>query len=450
MMVTKHALCHRAIRGALLAALSLVGVQVAHAAAWTHTQGQSGATIDWNSGLIWSGVQWVPTVPGVQGGPAGWTVPSAGGMPTGSATLSVPSAGNVIDVQAKVVPNKPSLGAALGNFAKKVAYPLTVASALYDLGQELGFLLSKDAEGNTVFQKADASVCTVAPCYEYLVSSILGGASSGWQPTVVRACEVAAANYTAIAGGYSARNCRAVGLTWYADIHNSSGGFVMTRSGSASTRQVAPSPAQYLPSNDQEFADAIAAKSGWPTSSAIARATAEAIEAGEPIQMQTPTITGPASVPGPTTTTQNPDGSTVQRTTNYNYNYAGNTYNYTTNITTVTTSSTGQQTTTTEQTDDPQSDCEKNPGSLGCADLDVPESEIPKTTKNVTFSPVNLGFGGGVCPADKFVSLRQMAQPVKVFDWQDTCGKLQTYVRPMLLALATFAALMIVIGAKPE
>jgi hypothetical protein len=97
-----------------------------------------------------------------------------------------------------------------------------------------------------------------------------------------------------------------------------------------------------------------------------------------------------------------------------------------------------------------QSLCEKHPDILACAkpDLDTPEGEIPKTTKDVTLTDENP-FSGGGCPADIYFAPTGL-QSFKLWDWNKACGDITTYVKPVVLLLATFSAFMILIPGKTE
>jgi len=97
-----------------------------------------------------------------------------------------------------------------------------------------------------------------------------------------------------------------------------------------------------------------------------------------------------------------------------------------------------------------QSLCEKHPDILACAkpELDTPEGEIPKTTREVTLTEENL-FSGGSCPADVYFTPHGLQQ-LKVWDWNQSCGYITAYVKPILLICCTFAAFMILIPGRTE
>lgn len=180
---------------------------------------------------------------------------------------------------------------------------------------------------------------------------------------------------------------------------------------------------------------------------------------------------GPATVPGPSTTTDTPaqNGQPAKSTTeqtDYNCVYVladvtCTDKKTTTEKVTTTDPATGAQTvkTTTStataeakpKTDTPDP-CIANPERNGCRTdtFDVPAGDIPKSSKTMTFQAENLGFAGGSCPANKTLVIG--GRSVTVVDWVENCGYITTYAKPMILAMAIFAGLMIIFGggAKVE
>lgn len=95
-----------------------------------------------------------------------------------------------------------------------------------------------------------------------------------------------------------------------------------------------------------------------------------------------------------------------------------------------------------------QSLCEKHPDILACSkpQLDTPEGQIPKATREVTIDFVD--GGDGACPADAYSNVG--GQSMLVWDWQATCTYTRNYVKPVILVGAMFMALMIVLGGTKE
>lgn len=93
--------------------------------------------------------------------------------------------------------------------------------------------------------------------------------------------------------------------------------------------------------------------------------------------------------------------------------------------------------------------CDEYPDILACQkpELDTPDDEIPKTTKDVSYLPDNL-FGGGSCPANKTMNIA--GQQMTVWDWDASCGYIQNYMRPVILVLCAFAAFVIVSGGTRQ
>lgn len=87
----------------------------------------------------------------------------------------------------------------------------------------------------------------------------------------------------------------------------------------------------WLPSSMDDIAPYMSARAP------DARAVQTLLDNGADINPGNPTITGPSSVVGPSTTTNNPDGSRTVTNTTYNFSTAGNTVTNTSNVTTSTT-----------------------------------------------------------------------------------------------------------------
>lgn len=336
----------------------------------------------------------------------------------------------VVDVVAKV---PPSAVAALIKKALPLVPVLGTGVALYDLAKELGFTprgsgsnLSLDVapSGAAFFTSAEWSQCR---------ADFLDG------------CDVRRDGYNGLGGCHPPD-----GL----------GRWIMYPIGNYSYAWAGYCPTGTepgVPATLQQLEDAIAAKSGWPSSSAVSRAVAQASNVtGDPVPVEGPhTVSGPASSAPSTSTTTNPDGSKSVTTTTNNYTYQGDTIN-TTTVTTVTNYNTSNQvtgttTTTTQPPPEKATDCEKNPESNACRtdEFDTPEGDIPKETRNVAFTPADLGFGGGTCPQNVVQTIH--GQQITVINWTSSCAYIVDYVKPLVLMLATFAALLIIfLGGKTE
>ena len=91
--------------------------------------------------------------------------------------------------------------------------------------------------------------------------------------------------------------------------------------------------------------------------------------------------------------------------------------------------------------------CEKHPDILACQkpDLDVPDGEIPKLTKQITYAEEG-GFGGGSCPSNVYANLH--GKQTMVYEWTRTCSVVSTYIRPIILLLGAMGALFILIPGR--
>lgn len=308
-------------------------------------------------------VTFVPTVP-TPSSIGGYSVSTAS---DGTVLLKQPKRMNLpggrsipLDVTGGVP--KSNVAGALGRFARKTLPVLGVGVALYELGQELGFKLD-NSSGELVVQKPSPGVvCTTAPCWQYRGNAL---SSRPWDYNPVSACQLhsslSGASYVGISGSGASVYC-----------HNSMTTFLLM------SQSAPPQVPTYTPSTIQELTDAIAAKSGWPTSSALGRATVDAIKSGESLQVQPQTVTGPATSPGPVVrTVNNTDDTTKTSTTTHHHTYAGPSVTTTTTTTTVTinniTNEVIDSSTTTEEPVIPE-DSEESES----APVDTPLGAVPK------------------------------------------------------------------------
>lgn len=312
-------------------------------------------------------------------------------------------------------------------------------------------------------EKTDPKLCTVGPCYDYkgpYVSTIydrdpetacirnLAGANVGIPPTNQFV------HTGVVSNGNGSFDCTA--------SRTGFGNFTWTLQKRAASVQVPIWQASSI-------SDAV----GLMNNSRIPNAdiVRELDAAGQAPAMQpqagTVAVTGPASIQGPTTTSVTNNSTTNSTTTNatttnnytYNNNNVTNSSSSTVTTTTTavknadgtTTTTTGPTTTTTTnpgdaqptKAEDPPTQCDKFPNSLGCAELDTPSGTIPKETKTVTFQAEDV-LGGGQCPADVMTTLSTLhGRSVKVIDWQTFCG-MALPLRALVMALASIMAFFII------
>ena len=133
----------------------------------------------------------------------------------------------------------------------------------------------------------------------------------------------------------------------------------------------------------------------------------------------------------------------TNNTSNISHNHITiNTNNITNNTTNVTTT----ESKTEEVKDDKEPDqCQKYPDTIGCKEVefDTPEGEIPRKQIDVSWSPVDLGLGGGSCPAP--VQIYENKQ----FSYQLACDNLYI-IKPMVIAIALFVGGMIIFGGRAD
>lgn len=206
-------------------------------------------------------------------------------------------------------------------------------------------------------ERADPTVCTVAPCFEYRYSA--GAAVTLWFSTKNAACVALGPAQTAVSAlDWQDRllangDCR---TAWR--NRGSSGAFTDSGFGSLETRSASPSGPVFLPSSMDDIAPYMTPRSFDP------RALPELLDKGADIPMPAPVVTGPTSIDGPVTSTTNPDGTRTDTKTTYHFQTSGDTITNTSNVTNTTTynidnsvqSTTTTTTEPTEQDDSPAVD----------------------------------------------------------------------------------------------
>lgn len=394
---------------------------------------------------------------------------SAAAKTTNTGNLKNPS-GNPVPVRATGrIPPK-AAAKAIGKALVKIAptgYLLGVGVAIYDLAKELGFTLGRNPDGSLKVEKEDPEICTVAPCFSYRAYIV---PSEGSQPS--GSINGAVANYLSWANSASPQwrwelNGPFNPTTMQQPIKatlivGSPLGEVSYNSLNIARTPADPQPATSVPSTDQEFLDAIAAKSGWPSGSDLARTLEEAAKiTGEKIEPENLTVIGPETTPGTTSTTQKPDGSTETATTTHNHTYNNN--NVTTTTTTVINNYNPTTNTTTTETRTETPPKEEEQPEYDVTDTPLPEQPKLYTPKypnglegvwaqqkaNLTSTPLanlvsrlmpSVGTSG-TCPVMNIdfnlagwadFGVRDVAPPCYVWDW----GRLIILVSALLLARA--------------
>ncbi len=91
--------------------------------------------------------------------------------------------------------------------------------------------------------------------------------------------------------------------------------------------------------------------------------------------------------------------------------------------------------------------CKLHPEILACKEIDVPDGEIPKQSRELTYREESI-FGSGSCPADRFVTIA--GQQLKVADWGRDCELIAQYYRPLFLAVGALISFFILIPARTD
>lgn len=405
--------------------LALAPVQVAHAQ-FRNAQSSSGWTIDWNGGYVQPTAQWVPAYTTSHGN-AGYGIENGSLVGKSTGRLPIGGGGAVVDVTAKVVPTSRAIGDALGRFAGRA----NLALSLGLLAAELNYILSKAPDGTTTFSE-NVTVGTYTYACQYGSSSSGQGCVDNWVASIR-------------SFGYS--TCAVTSWTWGGGTGTFNGvvydrGIVTTVSGncpnnaSPGTRTQTSTYSQAQARTYQDFADSIALKSGWPTSSALPSAVVDALKGGETIGSAVPTVSGPASVTGTTSTSTSPSG-TVTTSTVHNITYNTNNVSYNT---VTTTNNNGVVTTTTKSPDEAPDQCAKYPDSVGCSKLDTPASDTLKTKTHAVAVTAVAFASSSVCPSPLSFTLRGASYGVS---YQPLCDRL-ALLKTLFLALAGVLAAFIV------
>jgi hypothetical protein len=415
-----------------------------------------------------TGLATLPNTPTNPTNASGWTRAGNYGVTPGATGLTFNSDVSFNGPGGVKVPVSVSAAATAASVGKAVAKTVfalsqlstvwTIGNALYDLVGELALQQRNGANGHEIYSSTTKKYCYGADSNGNPNSCAAGFAQYNTQqefcladlanvrsqfPQYVWTEDFVPGPTTTVLGGP-----RSAPWGYCARRNNSPSGFAIADNLLARVS----APGEHV-LTEQELADEIAAKSGWPSSSNLAKAAKTAMEAGNGVETGKATVSGPASVQGPKETTKNADGTSTEKDTKVNCTYATDTL--TCKLVTTTTQKdaagtpTGTPTTETKEgTPMPDDACKTRPDALGCMKVGEPgEGEIPKKTVNITYTEEALGLGDGSCPAnptwtDKLGSHSLNMQPI--------CAAFTNWVKPVVLAFAALGALFIVTGWKPE
>lgn len=472
------------VRGWFVAA-ALVGLSLT-AQAGTLSKSTLGAGVSYTTGVYRYGNDGASNVPGTWR-PTTMTVPpgtaettmgnwkfgadAAGPRVYTGHDLDIPgSGGRRLPVEMSAPVTKMNAAKAIGKFAasatRNMLGPIMTGVALFDLAQDLGFIPAWNDETDALeLTKEEIIRQCQADCFEFRG---MADDSLPWTVSQAQACQQWIDKHPGY--GYYVAGMRFDKVTANCGIASTAYPQWGTSWQMIQFRSVPPYDVREThPATIEELEDAIAAQSGWPTNAT--RALAQAVkDGGQSVEYGTPTVSGPASVAGPQTVTKEPvtkpgpDGTIVTGTktgtTSTTYNNTYNTNNVTVKVTNSTTyvtnwsdgtTDTTEPTTKEEEAPKPEEEkgdeCEKHPDRAGCADLDTPEGQIPREQVSLTYAAEDR-FGGGSCPANKTMNLR--GNIITVIDWVKWCDLTATYVRPLILLLATISAFFIVATGRDQ
>jgi hypothetical protein len=380
-------------------------------------------------------------------------VQSAGSLKATAAGV-MPVAGGVGSVPVSVAGtiSKASSGALVGRALLKSLPVLGTGIALWDLANELDFRLLNPGGGVPTVEKKDPAVCSVAPCYQYRVS---GG---DYGQTYQTSQAAALSNYCTVRTGpfnsvWMPLNTYGACYVAGADLNFPCPQYGTCSAGSFpgyGSQTVSPSSPSYLASSAGELEAAIAAKASWAGSSALGRAAVQAVKLNDAVPITSPVVTGPGTTPGGTTvTTDAAANTTTTSTTTNNHTYAGDTMtttNTTTNVTVDNTTSNVINTTTISSTpvtpEAAKTDCEKNPSALGCINTGEVDNTVKLPTLDSGFSSISaVAFAdSSTCPSP--VSFSVIGQSYAI-SYQPMCDAGLSYIRPIILLLASVAAVFV-------
>lgn len=324
--------------------------------------------------------------------------------------------------------SKQAAAKAIGSFAVKMAAPIQIGMAVYELLEDLGVLHEFDPAvgANEFYLPQEGSGC-----------KITGDSPNEW-------CQVANSDsrYTGVTKWLSGPptcqyqfTCTISVGTYFQQSYSPQ--YTGAPSGSSSNVKL----------SEQELVDKIASESGWPSGSQqnIAQSFADAVNSGEPFTAGVPAVTGPSSVPGkqvsateqvkllPNTTTEAAPGysgetqsgtKTTTSNSTHNVTYNGNklTYNTVNNTNITITNNVTNQTTTNNNTQQTEDDSTReDPPEDNASDTPLPpvpklyerkypdgivgiwnaKSEQLKQTQIFQFasSMMPMNVSGGSCPS---------------------------------------------------
>ncbi|WHZ11205.1 MAG: hypothetical protein OJF60_001644 [Burkholderiaceae bacterium] len=409
---------------------------------------------------------------------AGWVVGANSGFGVSKAAnvadgMVVQGTGQVAVLPGVVVPVTATTGisaadlvaglkVAVGVGASLVGGPWGVA--LLGTGAVLDWLISSGGRVNPQtgqLERSSSDGAVQSTGFEYRSSVSVGGQFTDFASTVQGACDLVSAKWPQYVNNPALTDVNAsggIGRCYFSGIGyqpntrraaSCSAGWWRTSDGQC----VQDKPVVWLPSSMDDIAPYMQAVQPDPA------VVPQLLGAGASFQMGPLTISAPATVQGPTSTTINNDNSKTTTTTTYNITTSGDTItNVSTNKTVTNQDAAGNTTsssTTTTQPGDagdkpPPTDCDKHPDALGCTPLGTPDPAppaLPQRDIPVTLTPIDFANSPS-CPADISVPVHfGTFSATATFSFAGICDATTRYVRPVVLLMAyTFAAIIVVGG----
>jgi hypothetical protein len=383
----------------------------------------------------------IPTTPSGGGVPIGnmsFKAPS-GGWPGASGTgqLPTPIPGKSLPVSATQKFNRAAMARAVGRFAMKLAVPLTVGMATYELINDLLIQteFNEEQKENRFYRTNWGK--------EYSVDGVR------WRSTQQSACQdFTFSGYTTVfyppgskpqyggPDGTCARIRQSDGVEDAAlNLYSRPGIDVKT----------------YL-DEEQLMSELNAA----PNNEAMPQAVAEAINSGEKIETEGDLEVQPQlqKIEGPTKTQASSTGESLSEKTECDVAVVNGVVDYicktvttkttpagsTTVVVTNPDGTTSTQTVSTPSTTTTQTTTSSEP-ERDKDEFDVPDGEIPRAEKSVSFSPMSILTGNGTCPQDKVFTV---AGKSHTMSYAQICTTFSN-VRPLIIAIAFFMAYVIVL-----
>lgn len=198
-------------------------------------------------------------------------------------------AGSKVAGQMTATVSKAAAAAAIGRFAMKAVPGALLLLSTVELARELGFSLGKNP-----LTDAPEITKTVPVLSDYYFISDWGSATRFGSGQA--ACDAWVADHFRYSDPRDvAKNVVYRGGTINGDCYPNGG----TSLFGVNIQRASATGGRPDVATEQEFVDAIAAKSGWPTSSSYGRAFQAALDSGEVVVAEPVSITGPATVTQP-------------------------------------------------------------------------------------------------------------------------------------------------------